>query len=159
VSLEDARAYCRWLSETVREIDLGDGRMLELPPGYIARLPSEAEWEKAARGEHGAEYPWGEEFAIERTNTEESDEAEKNSIGTTAVCTYLAGQNPSGIWDLAGNIWEWTGTVYDKEIFILKGGSYYFDNRFARCAARFRYLPGYFDGVAGFRVVLSLANS
>jgi formylglycine-generating enzyme required for sulfatase activity len=92
VSWDDALAYCRWLSQQT---------------GRIYRLPSEAEWEKAARGTEGRLYPWGSEWAAGRCNAG-SDE-------TTPVTHYPAGVSPYGCYDMAGNVQEWTSTLWGSD--------------------------------------------
>jgi formylglycine-generating enzyme required for sulfatase activity len=115
VSYEDATSYCKWLSEK---------------EGAAIRLPTEEEWEKAARGEDGREYPWGDEFDQDKCNTEES------GIGGTSEATrFPEGQSPYGCRDMAGNVWEWTSTKR-KGYFVIKGGSWLDDRVFARCAYR-----------------------
>src|SRR5262249_20343751 len=92
VSWYDAINYCEWLSEvTVR----GDG------------LPSEAEWEKGARGTDGRIYPWGNRWDVTRCNPMES------GLGkTTAIHAYPLGASSYGLLDMAGNVWEWTRSLW-----------------------------------------------
>jgi toxoflavin biosynthesis protein ToxD len=140
ISWTAAMAYCDWLNKTS-----GAG----LPDGYIFSLPSEAEWEKAARGEFAFEYPWGNEFDPAKCNTAES------KIGTTTpVGTYSdRGDSPYGCADMAGNVWEWTRSLFKPYPYqpgdgredlqaggprVLRGGSFGFDRRIARCACRIR---------------------
>jgi formylglycine-generating enzyme required for sulfatase activity len=103
VSWQDANAYIAWLREVTRQPDW--------------RLPSEAQWEKAARWDARAtasrNYPWGDSFDKERCNTSQS------GIGfTTPVGSYPAsderrsGASPSGAEEMAGNVWEWTSSLY-----------------------------------------------
>jgi formylglycine-generating enzyme required for sulfatase activity/energy-coupling factor transporter ATP-binding protein EcfA2 len=148
VSWFEAEAYCHWLDARFR---IGAQRALPLPEGYVVRLPTEEEWERGARGTDGREYPWGDTFDMRRANTQESE------IGkTTAVCTYPQGVGPEGMWDAAGNIWEWANSKVE-DWRVLRGGSWYDAQRDARCAARYRRIPGDFDDDVGFRVVVSLA--
>ena len=132
VSHEDATSYCKWLSEKEKA---------------TIRLPTEEEWEKAARGEDGRQYPWGDEFDSEKCNTKES------GIGsTTAVTQYPGGQSPYGCRDMAGNVWEWTSTK-EGPAYILKGGSWGYDRDNARCALRFDSIPTVRYTYLGFRCV------
>ena len=141
----EAEVYCRWLSRQSLSIPL--------PRGYTVRLPTEAEWERAARGVDGREYPWGKEFDPAFANTGESD-----TEGSSAVCTYPQGASPAGAWDMSGNVWEWTITK-EGESRVVRGGSWSSDRLFARCSYRYRYIPGNFADNRGFRVVVSLADS
>ena len=160
VTFYEADAYCRWLAAT------SEGFHFEGDPGpegtarFTVRLPTEEEWERAARGAEGREYPWGASFDVGLANTKESGEEGKSGIGATAVCTFVQGVSPVGAFDMSGNIFEWTGTRQEDKYFKWCGGCWYFTKDFARCAARNRYGPDdFFFFNVGFRVVLSLANS
>jgi len=158
VSWNDAVAYCRWLSEMTNE---------------IYRLPSEAEWEYAARGSDGRRYPWGNAFDKDKCNTEEA------GIGaTTPVGQYSpAGDSPFGCADLIGNVWEWCSTIWTEKAYpfqvqdewtedylekrerrVLRGGSFYNDQKTARAAFRY-YIHLFRDWDRGFRVVRAWSPS
>jgi formylglycine-generating enzyme required for sulfatase activity/energy-coupling factor transporter ATP-binding protein EcfA2 len=92
VSWHDAQAYSEWLRQKT---------------GKNYRLPTEAEWEKAARGTDGRVYPWGNEFDKDKCNTDES-----GINATTPVGIYLDGASPFGALDMAGNVWEWCSSQY-----------------------------------------------
>ena len=135
---DDAMAYCKWLAEAT---------------GKLYTLPSEAEWEKAARGTDGRIYPWGNTFDKSKCNTGES------GIGdTTPVGKFPQGASPYGVLDMVGNVWEWTrsqwkGYPYDpadgredvsvSACRVLRGGAFNDDERLARCAYRDDRSPNY----------------
>ena len=143
VTLDDAIAYSKWVG---------------------GRLPTEAEWEKAARGPDGRIFPWGNEFDEAKARTFET-----KPLKTVDVGSYPAGASPYGLLDVAGNIWEWVADRYGPypserqvnpkgpdtgDFWVLRGGSFNDNRLFARAAYRARHLKGnYFD--IGFRVAAS----
>jgi formylglycine-generating enzyme required for sulfatase activity len=140
VSWHDAVAYCRWLSQAT---------------GKECRLPTEAEWEKAAGWdeEQGVKrtYPWGNQFDANLCNTAES------GIGdTTPVGVYPGGGSSYGLMDMAGNVWEWMATESEGErgLRVLKGGSWADRPDSARVGSRYYDHPRiHFDfNLLGFRV-------
>ncbi len=158
VNWRDAMEYCAWLTNTLRDAGrLPEGVRLEV------RLPTEAQWEKAARGTDGRLYPWGDEKPDEtRLNFN------RNLDAPTPVGTYEM-TSPYGCFDAAGNVWEWAlslerGYPYDptdgREVTTvrgrrtLRGGAWNSAARNVRCAARNWSYPEERDGTIGFRVVL-----
>ncbi|NIW94495.1 MAG: SUMF1/EgtB/PvdO family nonheme iron enzyme [Phycisphaerae bacterium] len=157
ISWYEAVAYCRWLSEQT---------------GKLYRLPTEAEWEKAARGTDGRIYPWGNEWDVTKLNSEEAGPG-----GPTSIRQYSPdGDSPYGVADMAGNVWEWCATngtsfkpypynatenewnddyLEGTDIRMLRGGSWYLNQDFARCARRLRYSPIYRYDYVGCRLVVS----
>ena len=156
VSWQDASAYCWWLN---------DLRKKELPSGLVLRLPSEAEWEKAARGTDGLTYPWGNVFDEKKGNVDQDGKNDTTSVGAYSP----QGDSPYGAADMAGNVWEWTHSLFESYPYqaedgredenasgehVQRGGSFIGTNQLARSAARYPGDPGFLDFV-GFRVVIA----
>ena len=161
VTWYEAWAFTQWLDDMRRQgrVDLP----AEAPDGWVIRLPTEAEWEKAARYPDGRKFPWGDEPDTSRMNSRES------GIGrTSAVGIFPTGAGSIEAYDLSGNVWEWCLTKwrqgYSKSedndpkgitTRVLRGGSWGDHENNTRCASRYWYYP--FDGGVydGFRVVCS----
>jgi formylglycine-generating enzyme required for sulfatase activity len=138
VNWNEARAYCAFSG---------------------GRLPSEDQWEKAARGTDGREFPWGAELDCARANwgsfENEGPCAGKNPGKPVAAGSYPQGASPCGALDMAGNVWEWVADRYDRDPSrrVVRGGSccsYFVE---PRAANRNAWDPGYRDGDLGFRCV------
>jgi len=114
VRWHDARAYCEWLTNKLRDWPKTPEPLREfLHSGqWSVMLPSEAEWEKAARGSGDRIYPWGGRFNSVYTNTDDYANIDETGIGrTTTVGCFPQGVSPFGALDMSGNVWEWTRTI------------------------------------------------
>jgi formylglycine-generating enzyme required for sulfatase activity len=167
VSWYDAVAYCDWLVQVT---------------GKPYCLPSEAEWEKGARGTDGRIYPWSNQWEARRCNSRELLPGD-----TTPVDAYLDGASPYGLLDIVGYVEEWTRSLWGKDLErpdfkypyqlgsdredaragdeicrVLRGASVFYDERGyiiarrARCAFRRRFSPNHERDDWGFRVAMSL---
>ncbi|TEU10758.1 MAG: TIR domain-containing protein [Anaerolineales bacterium] len=159
ISWHHVVAYCRWLAEV---------------SGQPYGLPSEAQWEKGARGDDGRIWPWHNRWDAKRCNSAEGGQGD-----TTPVGAYADGASPYGLLDVAGNVWQWTRSLWgehwtkpsfkypydaadgredldapDSVLRVLRGGAFSYLRGLVRCAYRHRSYPHYFSGYIGFRVVL-----
>jgi formylglycine-generating enzyme required for sulfatase activity len=155
VSWDDAAAFCQWLTAAT---------------GRDFRLPTEAEWEKAARGTDGRRYPWGDEWDPQRLN----GEAGPSAGGPTPVDRFSpAGDSPYGAADLLGNVWEWCADWFDPKLYarrakqlvndpagpgtgqgyVVRGGAFDAPARQTRCAYRTFEYPDKTRANLGFRIV------
>ncbi len=147
VSWYEANAYWVWLTAQWQATGIID-------KGQKVRLPTQAEWMAAARGGQRApgneaeDYPWRGPFETTRANTKES------GIGqTTPVHKYPNGRTVDGVWDISGNVWEWTNDQASCGCY-LKGGSWYDEANSATAAAADYDFRGVRDSSLGFRVVV-----
>ena len=156
VTWYEAVAFCHWLTEQLRRAD-------KIGTGTKVALPSEAQWEKAARGTDGRIYPWGDDPDPNRANYDDT------GIGTTsAVGCFPGGASPYGVLDMSGNVWEWCRTEWQDSYEnyqnaddlegtgrrVVRGGSRYLRGC-ARCSARLRFDPVSRSSYRGFRLVVS----
>jgi iron(II)-dependent oxidoreductase len=149
VSREDAAAYCKWLSG-------------KLGVRFNFKLPTEAQWEKAARGTDARNYPWG---------NRKPDKILANfaSNKTSPVGSYIQGASPYGLLDMAGNVWEWCQDLYDGKYYhsspdknptgpksgtirVMRGGSWDVRAVILRCSYRRYVVLSGRDGDVGFRL-------
>jgi formylglycine-generating enzyme required for sulfatase activity len=146
VTWYEACAFCRWLSAEL---------------GYEVRLPTEAEWERAARGTDGRIYPYAGDYDPAKGNTSDT------GIGrTSAVGSFPDGASPEGLLDMSGNVWEWCQTQWrstyaeaednlaeGEAARVVGGGSFSYDQGSARAAFRLNGDPDVRYYNRGFRVV------
>ena len=171
VTWYEAHAFTRWLSAMDKD--------------YTYRLPNENEWETVAAGTEGREYPWGDKWDKNRCN---NGEIEINKISPVGIFIY--GKTPEGVFDMSGNVWEWTTSDYhskntlkdyafdeemqklldekkfedyikflgekNRELPVLRGGSWYSSSNHCRCAYRNHYGPDSRLNLIGFRCARTL---
>jgi formylglycine-generating enzyme required for sulfatase activity len=155
ITWHEAKAYTAWLAKLT---------------GKLWRLPTEAEWEKAARGTDGRIYPWGNQWEKVRANT-----AYGGPRTTTPIGNYAdkGDASPYHVHDMAGNVWEWTSSIYQERPpyraeqaekdadttsnRVLRGGAWDYIPLNARAACRGSNHPTSFSGDFGGRLVVSAA--
>ena len=174
VSWYEAVAFCAWLTQKLGS--LPEGHPARLPSGLAVSLPNEPEWERAARHTDGRKFPWGDE---EQDLPQRGNFWESGLRHTTAVGLFPTGLAPCGAADLAGNVWEWTRSLWGAEgnldfrypyrpqdgrenldtatnvVRVLRGGSWYDLAGGARCAYRLGSDPDNRYRSCGFRLVAS----
>lgn len=163
VSWPDAVAYCRWLENILKEDAAAPvGLRDRVRSGWRVSLPTEAQWEKAARGGDRRRYPWG---ATART-----DRANYAGHGTTPVGRFPCPECPYGLADMSGNVWEWTRSPFQPypydtaddrtnldadALWVIRGGGFADPERLVRTTARGGADPGARRAFIGFRVAIS----
>jgi formylglycine-generating enzyme required for sulfatase activity len=166
VSWTDALAYCRWLESRLRASPSTPAAIAErLRDGWRLTLPSEAEWERAARGGDRRVYPWG--------DTPRRDRANFAGTGTTPVGQFACPECAFGLDDMSGNVWEWTRSPYQPypyddaddrasleadALWVIRGGHFGDAARLVRTSARGAAEPGARRPFIGFRLSISPAH-
>ena len=129
VNCEDVDAYAAWSD---------------------CRLPTFEEWQRAVRGDDAWLFPWGDEIDKPRCNT-----AELGAGGTTPVGAFPEGQSLFGCYDMLGNLWEWTSTLYDDKnphFRVVRGGAWYYNHEHSTCISYDFFSKEYAEFVVGFRM-------
>ena len=142
ISWYAARSYCLWLSLMENKGERTD----------LYRLPDETEWEYAAAGHEGRNYPWG-----SAEPTPKHANFNRNEGATTPVGSYPEGATPEGLYDMAGNVWEWQENRFGHKDYpdsrALRGGSWNGSTGLLRCSSRNNDYPDFWGNNVGFRVV------
>lgn len=126
---------------------------------YGKRLPTEQEWEKAVRGKDGQKYPWGNEEPTGRhVNYNESNKDVNDYGGLINEWFLEGGKSPYGIYDRAGNVWEWTSSDYDSGQKVLRGGSWFYQAFYWGSTDRLGETPDSRDSDFGFRCAQDVRN-
>lgn len=162
VSWPEALAYARWLQSTLERSPASDQIRQRLAEGWRVGLPSEAQWEKGARGTDGRRFPWGHEPRQDRANFQ--------GTGPVPVGQLACPECPYGLQDMSGNVWEWTRSPYEPypyseaddfanldgdALFVIRGGHFGDPARMVRTTVRTGADPGARRAFIGFRVVLA----
>jgi formylglycine-generating enzyme required for sulfatase activity len=163
VSWPDALAYVRWIDARLRgAVSVAPELSRMLNDGWRVSLPSEAQWEKAARGSDGRRYPWGN---VARPGLANFRGSARHSVGS-----FACGECAFGLADMSGNVWEWTRTPYvpgpyqvaasplnleEDALWIMRGGSYTDEERNIRTSVRGGADPGARRPFIGFRLALT----
>ena len=166
VSWTDALAYCRWLEAQLKGSPATPARVSQaLRDGWRVTLPTEAQWEKAARGGDRRVYPWGDAPRRDRANFE--------GTGTTPAGQFACPECPYGLSDMSGNVWEWTRSPYQPypyderddrtsleadALWVMRGGHFGDPARLVRTTARGAAEPGARRPFIGFRVAIAPAR-
>jgi serine/threonine protein kinase/formylglycine-generating enzyme required for sulfatase activity len=144
INFESAKAYAQWLADT--------GRVAG------ARLCSELEWERAARGVDGREYPHGDTLAPHEANFDLTYGKEPENFGPDEVGSHPASRSPFGLDDMVGNVWEWTHSALEAGKPVARGGSFYYAASSGRSANRELPEPSLRDHNVGMRVCADLVD-
>ena len=138
ISRQDAVAYVDWLARTQRVVG--------------ARLCTEREWERAARGADGRVYPSGDQLAPEAANFDETMGRDVNLTGPREVGQYPASRSPFGVDDMAGNVSEWTLSSLRPDENVVRGGGYFSNGYTCRSTSRSVVDANFRDPALGLRV-------